>query len=118
MSDKHVRPFAEFLQEQRGGAAHNEVSDAFNELVAAVQQYAKPGELTLTIKVKPAATGGGTVFVTDKVTLKAPEGDRPAALFFIDADANLSRRDPNQPELPGMRVIEGAHDPEHAEEAQ
>lgn len=118
-SNKHVRPFAEFLVEQRTGAAHAEISEAFNDLVAAVQQYRKSGELTLKIVVKPADGGGSTVLVSDKVSLKLPEGDRPVALFFIDGDSNLTRRDPNQPSLP-LRALGGDEDeiPEPTEAQQ
>lgn len=110
-TERHVRPFAEFLHEQRGGAAALEVSERFNELVAAVIEHGKGGELTLKIAVKPAAKGAGNVVqVTDTCTTKLPEGDRPAAIFFADDDGNLRRNNPNQPELPLRAVADPESD--------
>jgi hypothetical protein len=93
-----TRPFAAFLNEQRHGALHGEISTALADVVHAVLEHDKQGSLTLTIKVKPA--GDGAVQVIDHVQIKAPEGDRPAALFFADDHGNLSRNNPHQPELP------------------
>lgn len=110
-TDRHVRPFAEFLQEQRKGAAHLELSEAMNELVAAVIEHGKGGDLTLKISVAPAAKGAGNIVkVTDKVTLKAPEADRAGAIFFADRNANLSRSNPDQPELPLRAVADSDND--------
>jgi hypothetical protein len=103
-----TKPFAAWLQEQRQGGLHGEVSDALADLVAAVMEHDKAGSLTLTVKVKPA--GDNAVFVTDEVKSKPPEGERPAALFFTDPRGNLSRRDPRQPELPLRQVAGGKAD--------
>lgn len=97
------KPFAAFIQEQRGGGLHGELSDALAELVLACDEHRKAGTLTLTIKVAPNSDGV-TVTVTDKLVVKAPEGERGAALFFVDADGNLNRRDPRQIELPLREV--------------
>lgn len=93
------KPFAMFVQEQRGGALHAELSEALAELVAACLEHDKSGTLTLKINVAPTKAAG-TVQVSDDVTLKAPQGSRGAALFFTDSSGNLSRRNPAQPELP------------------
>ena len=88
------KPFAAFLQEQRRGGLHGELSDGLAGLVAAVSEHRKAGTLTLTVSVKP--TGDGVVVVTDKVVVKAPEGDRGSSIFFADEDGNLQREDPRQ----------------------
>lgn len=98
------KPFAAFVQEQRGGGLHGELSDALADLVNAVQETGKPGTLTLAVKVTPNKDGV-TVMVTDKITVKAPEGDRGAAIFFVQGDGNLVRRDPRQIELPLRQVV-------------
>lgn len=98
-------PFAAFVQQQRSGGLHGELSDALAELVTAVQETQRPGTLTLSIKVA-ANKDGSTVTVTDKVSTKIPEGDRGAAIFFIEGDGNLVRRDPRQIELP-LREVTG-----------
>lgn len=113
--ERHVRPFAEFLQEQRKGAAHVEVSEALNELVAAVVEHRKGGTLTLKISVKPAGKGTGNVVeVTDKISVAAPEAERGGAIFFADGNANLSRSNPDQPELP-LRAVDTPDRDEAAE---
>lgn len=105
MPDKTVRPFSEFLLAQRRGALHEQLSDSMNELVSAVVEFEKVGTLTLKIKCAPAGKGySPTVVLTDAITMKVPEGAPEAALFFVDDDGNLTRRDPNQPEL-GLRDV-------------
>lgn len=97
------KPFAAFIQEQRNGGLHGELSDAFAELVRSVDEHRKAGSIVLTIKVAPN-NDGQTVTVTDKLKVTAPEGDRGAAIFFVDGDGNLSRRNPRQTELPLREV--------------
>lgn len=95
--DRTIRPFAEWLKEQRSGLAASELSEKLAELVEAVTTHGKTGTLTLRIKVAPAGkVGMGTVFVSDDITLKAPEGERPDSIFFVDGDFGLIRNDPRQ----------------------
>ncbi len=107
------KPFAAFVQEQRSGGLHGELSDGLAELVSAVREHQKGGTLVLTIKVTPNKDGS-TVTVTDKVAVKAPEGERGAAIFFVDDAGNLSRRNPYQQELPLKEVGAAAREPEEA----
>ncbi len=89
-----VKPFAQFLHEQRRGHAHAELSDLLAEVVHAVDEHRKVGSLTLQIKVKP--TGDGQVQITDQVKTQVPEGDKAPSIFFYDEHGNLSREDPRQ----------------------
>lgn len=93
------KPFAAFLQEQRGAVLHAELSDGLAELVRTARLTGKTGTLTLQIKVAPQKDGE-TLMVTDKVTVKLPEGERGGSLFFDDETGFISRRNPRQPELP------------------
>ena len=97
------KPFAAFLQEQRRGALHGELSDSLQALVQAVAEHGKGGSLTLTIGIKPNADGV-TMTVSDKVAVKAPEPERGAAIFFADDAGNLVRHDPRQLEIPVREV--------------
>ena len=103
MGTEQRKPFAQFVQEQRNGCLHGELSDALVELVGAVAEHEKKGTLVLTITVTPNKDGQ-TVVVTDKVKVTLPEGNRGAAIYFFDADGNLSRRNPNQMEMPLKEV--------------
>jgi len=98
--DRHVRPFAEFLQRQSRGATHRELSDGLHQLVAKVQETAKKGSLTLTVLVEPSKDGR-TLIVMDKIVLKLPEHDRQASLWWQDPHGNLTRSDPEQLTLDG-----------------
>lgn len=99
--EKVVKPFSTFLIEQRNGALAAELGEALHELVEAVTETSKAGSLTLTIKIKPE---GAVLFVSDDVKVKAPAAERTASIFYADEHANLSRKDPRQPELPLAEV--------------
>lgn len=99
------RPFAAFIHEQRGGGLHGELTDVFAELVLAVIEHQVKGALQLQVLVAPNKDGV-TVTVTDKIKVTLPEGDRGAAIFFVDEDGNLSRQNPRQQELPLREVGE------------
>lgn len=103
-----VRPFTDFLRDQRGGETLEELSDKLNELVAAVQSTGKKGKLVLTVEVEPVKGTGGQVVVSDDVVCKKPELTRGATIFFATPENNLSRRDPRQADLPGLRTVEAA----------
>lgn len=101
--ERQVRPFADWLREQRRGALHDELSDAITELVEACQVTGKAGTLVLKVKLTPSDASAYAHFeVTDDVDVKAPKPDKPASVFFADRDANLVRNDPRQQTL-GLR---------------
>lgn len=100
MPDNQTRPFAAFLQEQRGGEAHAEASALLQDLILAATATGKTGSLTVQIKVKPSKAGGRTVTITDVVKATIPEHDREISVFYVDDDGNLHRNDPRQQTLP------------------
>jgi hypothetical protein len=91
--------FAAWLQEQRNGGLHAELTEGLAEVSQAVVDLQKGGTLTLEIKIAPAGKEQQAVVVTDKVKVKPPE-DRGTSMFFTDGHGGLYRRDPRQPELP------------------
>jgi hypothetical protein len=102
------RPFAAWLQEQRDGGLNAELSDAMAEVVSAVVDQEKQGTVTLKVTVAPVGDGGGNqVLISDEVKVAPPEPPRPKKLFFADSSGNVSRRDPRQNELPGLRRVGG-----------
>lgn len=118
MSDEQevqIKPFGAWLQEQRNGVLHAELSEALAEVSAAVLQHNKPGKLGLAITVKPAGNAQFTVFVSDEVKVTVPQPDKPTSMFFADDDGNLSRRDPRQAELPLRDVSAPEEKPEPRE---
>ncbi len=98
-----VKPFGAFLHEHRGAGLHNEAGEKLAEVVAAVIELQKKGSLTIQIEVAPADGDTHSVVVTDALKAKVPQPTPPASRFFSDDHGNLSRRDPRQPELTGLR---------------
>jgi hypothetical protein len=105
--ERTVKPFAAFLQEQSGGQLHDELSTKLHELIEAIKETGKGGSIALKIDIKPiAGTDGRTLTVTDSVAAKLPKTERPKSIFFATDDGNLSRSDPRQPVITGLREVE------------
>ncbi len=97
------RPFTEVLAELGEGTTLSELSEAFYDVIQRVQETAKAGSVTLHLAI--AFDGQGRLVVKDEVKQKLPEFSRPETRFFVDKTGNASRRDPNQPEIPGVTNI-------------
>ena len=88
-----ARPVLAILQEQRKGLLVDEMSDALQNLVAAIVEADKAGTLTLTLRIKPE---NGVLFVTDEIKTVAPKTIKTASIFFASPNNNLIREDPKQ----------------------
>ena len=93
--------FSEWLEEYGGGVLDDKLSAALQEVAEAVVLLDKAGKVTLTLAL--SARGGG-VIVSPAVKSTVPEGKEGGQFFYVGADGSLSRRDPNQPALPGMNT--------------
>ncbi|MDP8961519.1 MAG: hypothetical protein M3N32_07900 [Actinomycetota bacterium] len=102
-----ARPFADVIRDLRRGDAHDELSERLAELVAAVEAHGKPGRLVLTIVVEPYK-GTDALAVRDQIKTVIPEADRDATLMFAE-DGRLTRHNPRQPEIPGLRDVSATH---------
>lgn len=91
-----MRPFTDVLRDIRKGRVVEAASDELAEVVKAVLDTAKPGELTLKLKVSPQGKGDNAVIVSAEVKSKRPVAKLPDALFFADLDGDLLREDPTQ----------------------
>jgi hypothetical protein len=96
--------FADVLGSVEGGVAFNEINEALQDLVVAVQQTGKTGEITVTLKISP--NGGHAVSVAAAHKVKEPKPAKAITVFYADGGGNLLRRDPRQPELPLREVAE------------
>ena len=105
-----VRPFADVLREIQGGRSHDELSEAFRDLILAVEETGKGGKLTFTLDVKPMKGGDGVLVLTDAHAVKKPQHDRKASLFYATKDGNLSKDNPNQLAFDSLKVVEGDKD--------
>lgn len=93
-----ARPFADVLRELAGGEVYEELSAQTAEVVAAVQETRKVGEVSFKLKFKP--NGENSVIVTEEIKSKVPELPRGETVFFTTADGGLMRNDPRQERLP------------------
>lgn len=104
-----VRPFMDFLREQRAGELQDELSQELNNVVAQVERMGKKGTITLTIEVAPVSKEmSGQVVVRDSIVVKLPKAARPPTLFFTTPENNLSRKDFRQNELELKPVVNEA----------
>ena len=89
--------FLVFLAAQAGGGTVTELSDGLAELVRRVADTGKKGSISLTVAVEPMKGGDGkTMVVKDSISLKLPEYDRTASVYFTDEDGRLHRNNPQQ----------------------
>lgn len=112
-----VKPFGQFLHEQRNGALHDDLSRALVELVQGCVETGKKGTLTLKVTIDPN-DDEETLSIVDDVIVKVPKPTTKAGLFYFDEEGNLMRRNPRQPELPLREVAGGkAEEPRDLREA-
>lgn len=97
--DTPAVPFADWLASYGAGSLNDKLTAALRDVAEQVVLLDKPGAITL--KLVLSAKAGG-VIVSPQVATKAPEGKESGQFFFLSADGSLSRRDPNQPQLPTM----------------
>ena len=98
-----VKPLSAILMEHRGGGLHNEASEELQKVVAAVKETQKKGSLTITINVEPAKDDEMSVVLMDALSAKAPRPSTKPSRWFTDEHGNVSRSDPRQPQITGLR---------------
>ena len=101
----HARPFSDFLREHGAGRTHDELSEALHDLIRKVKDTGKKGSVSLAIVVEPVKKDERLVIVSDKITLRMPEHDRPSAMWFTDRNGNLTRSDPDQLVFEALREV-------------
>lgn len=90
--------FAAFLSGHRNGVLDDELAAGLREVIEAVRYFDKSGSLTLKIAVD--ATGEG-VTISHDLTVRPPKAPPVGSFYFAGDDGMPSRRDPNQPQIPG-----------------
>lgn len=104
--DLPVRPFAELLTILDHGVAHAEASRVLHDLVAAVRDSGKKGSMSIVLTVSSLKGSDAQVVVAAQVTAKPPKSEPAAAMFYLDEAGNLTRNDPRQLEMDGLRIVE------------
>lgn len=99
---RSVVDFVHILMELKSGRAHIDCSRKLSRLVAAVVDTRKPGTLTLTIKVKPAAFSEGVVTEVGMqwdCKIKEPEHETGTSQFWVTKDKGLATNHPDQVDM-------------------
>ena len=94
----------------RDGLEQAEASDKLNECVLMARDTGKTAKLSVTLTIKP--NGRGQQLITADIKNTLPEHPKSATIMFPTGDGNLSRTDPQQPDLP-LRMVDDA--PQSAE---
>jgi hypothetical protein len=98
------RPFTDTLNALRFGTLTDDLTKALHELTQKCGDTGKPGEIKLTIKLKPGS--GGQMEVYDDITVKAPKEQKGSSIMFATVEGNLQREDPRQLSLAGLRAVD------------
>jgi hypothetical protein len=110
VEDPDIRDFAATLMELDKGKLHKDCSEGLWDLIRSCEELKKTGSLTLTIMMKPMDTSDGSPMVMyGEVKLKLPVPPSSPTVMYVDEQGNLSRNNPYQPELEGLRVITEEH---------
>lgn len=104
------------LCDLRGGKSVLELDSSLAELVDAVRRTGKAGTLTLRLNIRPASKGRSdddvqVVMIEDAISVKAPQLERGASIFFAGIHGELTRRDPRQLTIDDVRNVEPAPAP-------
>lgn len=100
MSTKNT-PFSQQLAFLSKGCLDDELTEALADVVKAVRETGKPGEITLKIKVSMLnKRDENAVKLTPSVKTKQPEMAPYETIMFSTGDGDLIRDDPNQRKLP------------------
>jgi len=84
-----------------------DMQEALNKIVEAIEanRGAGTGKLTLTLTIKSKSEGAYTIIPS--LTAKVPEQSRTEMITFLDSETGeLIRRDPRQPDLPGVTTAD------------
>lgn len=93
--------FVEWVGEYPKGQLGLELSEAMAECVTATQLHQKTSTFTLKVTMAPGEGFYGELVVKTDVKSTPARASAPVATFFPTAEGGLSRRDPNQRQIPG-----------------
>lgn len=91
-----MRLITDVLRDIRRGKVVDAASEKLAEVVRAVMDTEKPGELTIKLQIKPRSKGDNCLLIQARVDGKIPQADLPDAMFFANLDGDLLRDDPTQ----------------------
>lgn len=102
-----MNKFSDWLRTYRAGVIDDLLTASLNEVAPAVGLHQKKGSVTLKLEI--TSTAGGVV-VVPVVKHETPQPPMAGEFHYVTDPVShgfaLSRRDPNQPALPGMNTME------------
>lgn len=101
-----MKPFDETLKDIEFGHLSRELAEIQQEVVKAVSETNKAGEITIKLTFKPE--GSGQLTIKADVKKKIPQLPRGTSLFFMTPEGNIQREDPRQQKLPLKSVEQPA----------
>lgn len=103
---KASRMLDQVLDDLNNGQTPTDLAEALQDAVAAVKKTGKVATISFQLKIRPGNRGEvQKVEIEDCIKCNLPTSDRAKSFFFVDSENQLSRRDPNQPEL-DLKTIE------------
>lgn len=101
--------FSQHLVYLNKGTLNDELTDVMTDVVKAVRETGKQGEITLKLKVSMLnKRDEDAVKITPIVTHKVPELDRAETIMYSTADGDLLRNDPDQKQVELKKVEQPA----------
>lgn len=101
------QPIISIIRDADRGRVFSDMQEAMDKIVQAIEDNrgAGTGKITLTLTVKSKSEGTYTIGAS--VNAKVPEPARADTIMFLDSDTGeLIRRDPRQPDLPGVTTLD------------
>lgn len=100
--------FSQTLANMTRGHVDAFLTDEMGELVKAIMETHKGGEITLKLKLKPeiAAHEVQAITITPEVSKKMPSEKQVPAMFYPSHDGELHRNDPRQRLIPGVQPVD------------
>lgn len=98
------RIFTDTLTSLRYGTLVDDLTKAMTELTAKCADTGRAGTLTLQLTLKPGK--GGQIEVFDDIKIKEPKDEVGSSIFFATPDGNLTRDDPKQLSIEGLRTVD------------
>lgn len=102
-----MKPITDTLRSLRSGVLVDEATDALAELVNAVMETGKAGELTIKLRLTKASRGSGALVIRDTVTVKRPAEEILETILYATPEGSLLTQDPRQQTL-DLKKVEDA----------
>lgn len=106
MTESKSTPFSQQLAFLNKGTLDAEVTEKLEQLVKAVRETGKGGDIILKLTVQPLnKRNEDQLRIIPDVKLKLPELEKAETIMFSTADGDLLRDDPNQIKM-DLKVID------------